>query len=179
LTTITPLDDPYLGYALDPGETGIAYGAPASRSISRVLNQEISNYSRFQNEAAQRGGRIVYSKISLDLRKRGPYLAAVAGKTEVKIAYPDKGKIRDNGGKCDKIFGTYKKDANGSDKTKSKSSIENEIRGLENKLKKITNPVEREEIEERIKMLKMALNAVSVGIKIPEFFMGRLLDILA
>lgn len=80
--------NPVLGYKLDPGEPGLAYSAPASRSVIRVMSQEISNLVAFKNEALRKGGVVIYSKISLDMQKRGMFLAAVAGKTEVRILIP-------------------------------------------------------------------------------------------
>jgi flagellin-specific chaperone FliS len=82
--------NPLLGYKLDPGEPGIASSAPASLSIIRVLQQETGNLLAFKKEALQNGGYVVYSKISLDMQKRGAFLAAVAGKTQARIIYKDK-----------------------------------------------------------------------------------------
>ncbi|MDN5337650.1 MAG: hypothetical protein PWQ20_720 [Thermotogaceae bacterium] len=89
--------NPTLGYKLDPGEPGLAYSAPASRSIIRVLSQEVSNLIAFKNEALRKGGVVIYSKISLDMQKRGIFLAAVAGKTEVRILIPGEKEVMESG----------------------------------------------------------------------------------
>ncbi|MFN3284338.1 MAG: hypothetical protein ACK40Q_08930, partial [Pseudothermotoga sp.] len=82
------LQNPILGYRLDPGEPGLSHSAPASRSILRVLSQEISNWLAFKREAERNGGVIIQGGITLDLRKRGSFLAAIAGKTTAWIYYP-------------------------------------------------------------------------------------------
>ncbi|MCD6552090.1 hypothetical protein, partial [Thermotoga sp.] len=82
------ISNPVLGYKLDPGEPGIPYSAPASRSVLRVLSQEISNLVAFKKEALREGGYVIYSNIALDMRKRGSFLAAIAGRTQVYIYTP-------------------------------------------------------------------------------------------
>ncbi|GAB6188654.1 hypothetical protein JCM30566_03930 [Marinitoga arctica] len=82
--------NPLLGYKLDPGEPGLPSSSPASLSIMRVLSQETGNLMAFKKDAAQNGGYVVYSKISLNMEKRGSFLAAIAGKTQVMIIYKNK-----------------------------------------------------------------------------------------
>ena len=83
--------NPILNYKLDPGEMGVANPSTAMLSVEHVAGHETGNVGRAYAEAAANGGYVVYSAITLDMRKRGMFLAAVAGKTTVKIYYP-KGK---------------------------------------------------------------------------------------
>ncbi|MBM7558285.1 hypothetical protein [Marinitoga litoralis] len=144
--------NPILGYKLDPGEPGIASSAPASLSIIRVLSQETSNLIAFKKQAAINGGYVVYSKISLDMQKRGAFLAAVAGKTEVKIAYPNENKDEN-------------KTNNNNDKS-NKSEIK-KLEDLINKLKKFLssedNPDIKKELENKIKSLESQLFLLKLG----------------
>lgn len=84
--------NPILGYKLDPGEMGIASPSTAMLSIEHVAGHETGNVARAYAEAAADGGYVIYSAITLDMRKRGMFLAAVAGKTTVEIYYPNKKK---------------------------------------------------------------------------------------
>ncbi|KAF2957057.1 hypothetical protein [Marinitoga sp. 38H-ov] len=144
------LDNPILGYKLDPGEPGIASSSPASLSIIRVLSQETGNLIAFKKQAAVEGGYVIYSKISLDMQKRGAFLAAVAGKTEVKIAYNEKNKeiISDN----------------------QSNNSENKIKDLENLIKKLksfmTNeddPIIKKELKNKINILESQLLLLKLG----------------
>lgn len=144
--------NPILGYKLDPGEPGIASSAPASLSIIRVLSQETSNLIAFKKQAAINGGYVVYSKISLDMQKRGAFLAAVAGKTEVKIAYPNENKDEN-------------KTNNNNDKS-NKSEIkklEDLINKLKNFLSSEDNPEIKKELENKIKSLESQLFLLKLG----------------
>lgn len=144
--------NPILGYKLDPGEPGIASSAPASLSINRVLSQETSNLIAFKKQAAINGGYVVYSKISLDMQKRGAFLAAVAGKTEVKIAYPNENKDEN-------------KTNNNNDKS-NKSEIkklEDLINKLKNFLSSEDNPEIKKELENKIKSLESQLFLLKLG----------------
>ncbi len=82
--------NPILGYKLDPGEMGVASSSTAMLSIGHVAGHETGNVARAYAEAAANGGYVIYSAITLDMRKRGMFLAAVAGKTTVEIYYPDR-----------------------------------------------------------------------------------------
>ncbi|HOJ94631.1 MAG TPA: hypothetical protein PK390_05295, partial [Fervidobacterium nodosum] len=59
--------NPTLGYKLDPGEPGIPSGAPASKSVLRVLGQELANYMDFKKQAMEKGGFIIAGGIFLDM----------------------------------------------------------------------------------------------------------------
>ena len=148
--------NPTLGYRLDPGEPGLAYSAPASRSILRVLSQEVSNLVAFKKEAMREGGYVVYSNISLDLRKRGSFLAAVAGRTQVLVYKPVERIIEED----------------------TRREIEDKINQLRAQLMRETNPLIKERLEEDIRRLEIALTVLKSGLKIPELLLGVLLDTL-
>ncbi len=148
--------NPTLGYRLDPGEPGLAYSAPASRSILRVLSQEISNLVAFKKEAMREGGYVVYSNISLDLRKRGSFLAAVAGRTQVLVYKPVERILEED----------------------TRREIEDKINQLRAQLIRETNPLIKERLEEDIRRLEIALTVLKSGLKIPELLLGVLLDTL-
>lgn len=150
------LVNPTLGYRLDPGEPGLAYSAPASRSILRVLSQEISNLVAFKKEAMREGGYVVYSNISLDLRKRGSFLAAVAGRTQVLVYKPVERIIEED----------------------TRREIEDKINQLRAQLIRETNPLIKERLKEDIRRLEIALTVLKSGLKIPELLLGVLLDTL-
>ncbi len=166
------LVNPTLGYKLDPGEPGVAFVAPASQSIARVMNQEFANYIDFKKQAAEQRGFIISGNISLDLQKRGSFLAAVAGKTKVLIYIPGKGYERPLPNQPDE-HGT--KSHNEPDDIR-KGEIERKIDELYRKLQMTNDPIEREKLSQQILMLTMAINALSFGMKMPEFLIGMLLN---
>jgi hypothetical protein len=157
----TMISNPVLGYRLDPGEPGIPYSAPASRSVLRVLSQEISNLLAFKKEALREGGYVVYSNIALDMRKRGSFLAAIAGRTQVYIYTP----VSQNGEKV-------------NDFQDRQDEIERKILELQRRLSQETDPVERERLKEDIERLKLALSVLKAGLRTPELLVGVLLDSL-
>lgn len=134
------VSNPTLGYRLDPGELGLWNSASAGRSILRVLTQEISNWLYFKRKVEREGGVIIQGGISLDLRKRGSFLAAVAGRTTVWVYYPGE-----------------KTQANPSMEQQYKQQIQEKIRELENQLNFAT-PEEKEKLEQQIQLLRMAMN---------------------
>ncbi|MCS7233175.1 MAG: hypothetical protein N3C62_04375 [Synergistetes bacterium] len=85
------IENPILYYRLDPGEMGLAIPARASESILRVSSHEVANIRRFEAEAAQREGVVIYKNVSLDLAFEGSFLAARAGKSEVRVIYKKSG----------------------------------------------------------------------------------------
>lgn len=134
------VSNPTLGYRLDPGELGLWNSVSAGRSILRVLTQEISNWLYFKRKVEREGGVIIQGGISLDLRKRGSFLAAVAGRTTVWVYYPGE-----------------KTQANPSMEQQYKQQIQEKIRELENQLNFAT-PEEKEKLEQQIQLLRMAMN---------------------
>ncbi|KAF2959783.1 hypothetical protein [Thermotoga sp. 38H-to] len=159
------ISNPVLGYKLDPGEPGIPHFAPASRSIMRVLSQEISNLIYFKKEALRKGGMIIYSNIALDLRKRGSFLAAVAGRTQVFIYTPE-------------TKSSERTHSLGSELQNKQQEIERKILELERRLKTETDPLERERLKEDLERLKLALNILKASLRAPELLVGVLLDSL-
>ena len=155
--------NPILGYRLDPGEPGLASSAPASLSVLRVLSQEVSNYLAFKREAIRNGGFVI-GGIHLDLRKRGGFLAAVAGKTQVWVYYPKKEDLERTGSE---------------DSKPGRNEIMREIERIRNRLDTTTDPVERERLERELALLEMALNGLEAALRLPEFLTGILLDALA
>ena len=81
--------NPILSYKLDPGEMGVGSPSTAMLSVEHVAGHETGNVGRAYAEAVAKGGYVIYSAITLDMRKRGMFLAAVAGKTTVEIYYPN------------------------------------------------------------------------------------------
>ena len=82
--------NPVLRYKLDPGEPGMPYPSKASMSIARVASHELGNIIRFRQKAAREGGIVVGTKIYLNLKARGSYLAATSGYSEARIIYPNR-----------------------------------------------------------------------------------------
>ncbi|SDG97746.1 hypothetical protein SAMN04488510_102116 [Fervidobacterium changbaicum] len=160
--------NPVLSYKLDPGEPGVPFGAPASQSFLRVISQEFANYMDFKKQAAEQGGFIVYGGIYLDVQKRGSFLAAVAGKTKVLIYVPGQ---RDNGHSNENQQGNI-----GEDSDIKRSEIERKIDELYRKLQQTVDPTEREKLFQQILLLTMAINALMVGMRIPELLVGMLLN---
>ncbi|ONN27196.1 hypothetical protein XJ44_05275 [Thermosipho affectus] len=154
---VSAISNPMLGYKLDLGEPGLSHGAPASRSVLRVLNQELSNYFAFKRKAEKEGGYIISGGIYLDIRKRGSFLAAVAGKTKVWMYIPGR-------------------------KSEEKSTpvdtrhISDKIRQIEMKLKLEQDPVKREELKRQILLLEIAKNALAFGMSVPKYLLGILFD---
>ncbi len=163
--------NPILGYKLDPGEPGLAHSAPASMSIMRVLNQELSNYLAFKKEAMKKGGFIIAGGIFLDLRRRGGFLAAVAGKTKVWMYVP--GKKMQYGGKGE---GDQRVPGQDGD---VKTQLKDRINELRMKMESTADPVEREKLQREIDMLELALNSFKASLMLPQFLIGSLLDTLA
>ncbi|WP_129409479.1 hypothetical protein [Marinitoga lauensis] len=153
--------NPLLGYRLDPGEPGLANSAPASLSIIRVLSQETGNLMAFKKEAARNGGYVVYSKISLDMQKRGAFLAAVAGKTQAIIIY----KNNNIGNKEDKnnSITNIKIDNNKNKKDQKIKKLETLINRLKNYLNSETDIEIKSEIENKIKILENQLIMLKLG----------------
>jgi hypothetical protein len=163
--------NPILGYKLDPGEPGLAHSAPASMSVLRVLSQEVSNYLAFKREAMRQGGFIISGGIYLDLRKRGGFLAAVAGKTKVFMYIP--------GGKNSQHNTKEGEDPRDQSEVQSRQEIERRIQELEQKISQTQDPVEREKLERELTLLEMALNSFNASLELPQFLVGALLDTMA
>ncbi|MEN3042568.1 MAG: hypothetical protein ABDH59_04605 [Fervidobacterium sp.] len=123
----------------------------------------------FKKQAMEKDGFIIAGGIYLDLEKRGSFLAAVAGKTKVLMYIPvDKenqdGRIEDE------------LDPSKMDKDIKQSKIQQKIDELYRKLSITNDPFEKEQLQQQILLLTMAMNALSFGMKIPEFLVGMLLN---
>ncbi|WGS65049.1 hypothetical protein [Marinitoga aeolica] len=154
--------NPLLGYRLDPGEPGLANSAPASLSIIRVLSQETGNLMAFKKEAARNGGYVVYSKISLDIQKRGAFLAAVAGKTQAMIIYKNKNSDNEENKNTSNIDNN-KIDNNKNKKEQKIKKLEILIDQLKNYLNSESDPEIKSEIENKIKILENQLIMLKLG----------------
>jgi vacuolar-type H+-ATPase subunit I/STV1 len=168
------LSNPYLGYGLDPGERGLSLSSPASMSIMRVASHEARNIAQFKNKAAQEGGVVLYTDIDLTLRKRGSYLAAVAGKSTAVILY------RKDAEEARNIDGymvssqSQKKDIssvegeedeeNKVNANNSEQNVEEQIKNIENKLRIENDPEKREELEQKLELYKSLKNFTNTGL---------------
>ena len=161
--------NPILGYKLDPGEPGLAHSAPASMSILRVLTQEVSNYLAFKREAVEKGGFIISGGIYLDLRKRGGFLAAVAGKTKVWMYIPGERNARKE----------EEPDDVHRSREDEKAFLKDKLQELKMKLQITDDPQEKERLEREIALLEMALSSFKASLVLPQFLVGALLDTLA
>lgn len=152
--------NPLLGYRLDPGEPGLATSAPASLSIIRVLSQETGNLMAFKKEAVQNGGYVVYSKISLDMQKRGAFLAAVAGKTQAMIIYKNDGmdKIANEKNEENNIY-----NANDRNKDEKIEKLKILIDNLKNYKNTENDPEIKKELEDKIRYLENQLLMLKLG----------------
>jgi hypothetical protein len=79
------INDPRIGYRLDPGEPGVLRGASASTSTLRVVEQEQRNLNRFRSRAVQEGKTVVFANIKYLRQFRGSFMATVAGETRVVL----------------------------------------------------------------------------------------------
>ena len=86
------LNNPTIGFRLDPGEPGIAGSAPASTSALKVIPHELGNIHRFESEALAKGGVVIEEEITLDVQKVGSYLTVAGGHSKAVILYSKDGK---------------------------------------------------------------------------------------
>jgi hypothetical protein len=77
------LNNPYLGYKLDPGEPGLLTKAKASESTLRVTAQEQRNLDRLVTEAVQEGRVVVWAGITYQPTIGGSFMGTAAGHTTV------------------------------------------------------------------------------------------------
>ncbi len=86
------LNNPTIGFKLDPGEPGIAGSAPASTSALKVIPHELANIRRFEAEARAKGGIVINEEITLDIQRVGSYLTVAGGHSKAVILYSKDGK---------------------------------------------------------------------------------------
>ena len=79
------INDPRIGYRLDPGEPGVLRSASASTSTLRVVEQEQRNLNRFRSRAVQEGKTVVFASIKYLRQFRGSFMATVGGETRVVL----------------------------------------------------------------------------------------------
>ena len=89
LRGLTAVSNPTLYYKLDPGEMGIAAPASASQSVLRVAAHELGNIHRFEAEAMEKGGILIYENIFLNRQFVGSFLAARSGESKAYIITGD------------------------------------------------------------------------------------------
>jgi len=77
------INNPVLGFRLDPGEPGLLSSAPASQAALRVTAQEQRNLRRLESEAIMAGRVILASGTSFGRAFAGPYLTITSGLTTV------------------------------------------------------------------------------------------------
>ncbi len=169
LRGLTAVSNPTLYYKLDPGEMGIATPASASQSVLRVAAHELGNIHRFEAEAMEKGGILIYENIFLNRQFVGSFLAARSGESKVYIIYPKHKKpvtppsLSDHGSK----------NSNNTTDTKDiqakrlKERIQQQIEILSQKLQEAeNNPSEREKAErlrEKIRNLKSILFKIELA----------------
>ncbi|SDC32326.1 hypothetical protein [Geotoga petraea] len=168
------LSNPYLGYGLDPGERGLSLSSPASMSIMRVASHEARNIAQFKNKAAQEGGTVLYTDIDLTFRKRGSYLAAVAGKSTAVVLYRKDAEEARNIDNYMVSSQTQKRDPfsiEGEDEQENKinsnssgQNVEEQIKNIENKLRIENDPEKREELEQKLELYKLLKNFSNSGL---------------
>ena len=86
------LNNPTIGFKLDPGEPGIAGSAPASMSALKVIPHELANIRQFEAEARAKGGIVIEKEITLDIQRVGSYLTVAGGHSKAVILYSKDGK---------------------------------------------------------------------------------------
>ncbi len=84
------LSNPYMYYRLDPGEVGPTLPVKARESIMHVASHEAANLARMKYDAWSKGGIVVYEHLHINYTRRGSFIAASSGYSEVKVIYPGK-----------------------------------------------------------------------------------------
>lgn len=77
------LNNPTLGYRLDPYEPGLLRHAKASQSTGQVVSQEHRNLSRLCRQAIEEGRVIIRKQITYKPVIAGSYMGIAAGRTTV------------------------------------------------------------------------------------------------
>ena len=107
------LSDPYMYYKLDPGEVGPNLPVKSRESIIHVASHEAANLARMKYDAWSKGGIVVYENLHLNLIKRGSFIAASSGYSEVKVIYPNRENSHINTDDTEKIKKENTPDHNG------------------------------------------------------------------
>ena len=161
LDTLNPIID----YRLDPGEPGLWNASPASLSVLRVASHELGNLVMFKSKALKEGGFIIYSRISLSLRKKGMYLAAVAGKTEVVIYKPngEKKVIRGKPEEMPSILMRESGEIEGESREEKIRKLERVKRELLLRLSREDDEHERERLMSRIRQVEYMIDVLRMN----------------
>jgi hypothetical protein len=77
------LNNPTLGYRLDPYEPGLLRHAKASQSTAQVVSQEHRNLTRLSRQAIEEGRVIIRKQITYKPVIAGSYMGIAAGRTTV------------------------------------------------------------------------------------------------
>ncbi len=161
------IDNPILNYKLDPGEMGIATPSNAMLSVEHVAGHESGNIVRARADAIANGGYVIYSAITLDMRKRGMFLAAVAGKTTVEVYYPHRKDNFNDGKSGSKIH------------TKNvEKRLENALNILKSRLNSEKNSNARTTLKKHISEIRNALTMLQMG-RLPLYNVESLVDAYA
>lgn len=84
MSNVQPImNNPVLGYRLDPYEPGLIRQAKASQSTAQVVSHEHRNLTRLTRQAVQEGRVIVSKQITYRPTIAGSYMGTAAGKTTV------------------------------------------------------------------------------------------------
>jgi hypothetical protein len=91
MSTVDPiLNNPTLGYRLDPYEPGLIHRAKASQSTIQVASHEHRNLTRLSREAIEDDRVIIKKQITYQPVIAGSYMGVAAGKTTVVSAEKSK-----------------------------------------------------------------------------------------
>ncbi len=168
LRGLTAVSNPILYYKLDPGEMGIAAPASASQSVLRVASHELGNIHRFEAEAMEKGGIVIYENIYLNRQFVGSFLAARSGESKAYIIFPKHKKVNTALPKNKETNGnTNHIDAKKVRTKRLKERIQREIQILSQKLQEEeNNPAEgqkAERLREKIRNLKSILIRIELA----------------
>ena len=136
LKPINILNNPTLGYKLDPGEPGMLKSAKASESFSKVSAQERRNIRRMESDARMEGRTVVKSEINYKFGIEGSFPALKAGQSVVVTKQNESKQVNN-----------IQENISQPEQTENKIQPEqnqNTISGLNN----TENPGEKEEIPE-------------------------------
>jgi hypothetical protein len=142
------VNNPLLRYRLDPGEPGIPYPSKASMSVARVAGHEVGNIMRFRRKAAREGGIVVDTKIYINRKQVGPYLAATSGYSEARIIYPERRETASG------INETFESDLDINSQIKLIESLSEKSISLESPDNKTDNLINNENLDFKIKELE-------------------------
>lgn len=95
LNSVNTLNNPTLGYKLDPGEPGMLKSAKASESFSKVSAQERRNIRRMESDARMEGRTVIKSEINYKFGIEGSFPALKAGQSVVESKQKQSRQVND------------------------------------------------------------------------------------